>query len=317
MSNLYTIIGNEKLLINEKINQIEDNYKSKSYEKNVIDLKEESIITLLNALTTIPFLDDYRLVILKNPVFLYNENSCDTRLVDEFFKFIENPLETTILITIVEEDKGHLISRLKSNTNICEINNIDPKKIENLEEYVDNLIKKDGYTIEIRALKELLIRVDHDYNRILIEIEKLEIYKTLDKNITYQDVVLMVSKDLEDSVYPLIESIISKNKLKSMEIYKSLKKNNIDESSILASLISKLNEMYQVKELVSLGYKKDDIAQMFKYKPGRVYYLMKDAQSISHNNLKNSLKQLMEIDYDIKSGRIDKGVALELYILKM
>lgn len=318
MSNLYTIFGSEKLLINKKIEEIEAKYKDYTYEKNVIDLEDESIISLLNEINTIPFLEDYRLVILRNPKFVYNEGSYDTRLVEAFNDFIDNPNDTTILITVIEkESKGVAYNKLKSKTNVFQIESIDPKKIDNLEDFVKEELERDGYKIAKLALDELISRVNHDYNRILIELEKLKIYKCEEKNISLDDVFLMVSKDLEDSVYPLVQAVLEKNKRKAMELYKSLKVNSIDESSILSSLISRFTELYQVKELVLAGYSKEKIAEAFQYKQGRVYYLMKDASGATLQMIKDNLNNLMNIDYGIKSGKVDKNVAIELYILKI
>ncbi|MGM9970987.1 MAG: DNA polymerase III subunit delta [Anaeroplasmataceae bacterium] len=318
MSNLYTIFGCEKLIINNKIEEIENKYKDYTYEKTVIDLADESIITLLNELNTIPLLEDYRLVILKNPKFINNDSMYDSRLISEFCSFIDNPIESTILITIIDFDaKSKIINQLRSKTNFLEVTSIDSKNIENIEEYVSSILQNDGYKIAKLALKELMSRVDHDYNRVIIELEKLKLYKIEDKNITLEDVTLLVSKDLEDSIYPMIEAVLTKNKAKAMEIYKGLKQNSIDESMILASLISRFNELYQVKELVEAGYSKEKIALAFNYKPGRVYYLMKDASLVSSKQLKNNLRTLMDIDYNIKIGNVDKKVALELYLLKL
>lgn len=318
MSNLYTIFGSEKLLINKKIEEIEAKYKDYTYEKNVIDLEDESIISLLNEINTIPFLEDYRLVILRNPKFVYNEGSYDTRLVEAFNDFIDNPNDTTILITVVEkESKGVSYNKLKSKTNVFQIESIDPKKIDNLEDFVKEELERDGYKIANLALDELISRVNHDYNRIIIELEKLKIYKHEEKSISLDDVFLMVSKDLEDSVYPLVQAVLEKNKRKAMELYKSLKVNSIDETSILSSLISRFTELFQVKELVLAGYSKEKIAEAFQYKQGRVYYLMKDASGATLQMIKDNLNNLMDIDYGIKSGKVDKNVAIELYILKI
>ena len=102
-------------------------------------------------------------------------------------------VDTTILITVVEkESKGVSYNKLKSKTNVFQIESIDPKKIDNLEDFVKEELERDGYKIANLALDELISRVNHDYNRIIIELEKLKIYKHEEKSISLDDVFLMV-----------------------------------------------------------------------------------------------------------------------------
>ncbi len=42
---------------------------------------------------------------------------------------------------------------------------------------------------------------------------------------------------------------------------------------------------------------------------------MKNAQKADFNILETHLKKLSKLDYDIKSGKIDKKLGLELYLL--
>ena len=44
---------------------------------------------------------------------------------------------------------------------------------------------------------------------------------------------------------------------------------------------------------------------------------MKDASGATLQMIKDNLNNLMDIDYGIKSGKVDKNVAIELYILKI
>ena len=61
---------------------------------------------------------------------------------------------------------------------------------------------------------------------------------------------------------------------------------------------------------------KDDIADELKIKSGRVFILSKLAYSISENTLHKTLDELYQLDYDIKSGQVDRNYAFELFLLK-
>jgi DNA polymerase-3 subunit delta len=60
---------------------------------------------------------------------------------------------------------------------------------------------------------------------------------------------------------------------------------------------------------------KDDIATYFKVKPGRAYYMIEAAKKINDNTIKNLIERITKLDFDIKSGKIDKKLGLQLFIL--
>ena len=47
-----------------------------------------------------------------------------------------------------------------------------------------------------------------------------------------------------------------------------------------------------------------------------LYYMMKSASLISMDKIKRNINDLIDIDYKIKSGQVDKTIALETYLLK-
>ena len=46
------------------------------------------------------------------------------------------------------------------------------------------------------------------------------------------------------------------------------------------------------------------------------YYMIKNAKSSSMKKIKDNLELLNQLEYDIKSGKIDQSLGLELYLLK-
>ena len=72
--------------------------------------------------------------------------------------------------------------------------------------------------------------------------------------------------------------------------------------------------MAQVKALAEEGLKKDDIAQELSLKPGVVYYALKDSASLSFVTLLSVLKDLGQIEKDIKINQDDGDLKMTLFI---
>ena len=182
-------------------------------------------------------------------------------------------------------------------------------------EFIKNMFKKYGYQITDDAVESLLERTNLDFNLINQEAEKLMLFAYDTKEITERAVLLLVSRNLEENIFELTNALLSKNQAKTIEIFYDLVARNEDPLRILNNIVGKVRELMHAKLLLEKGYRQDQIAEHFHIKSGRAFYLVKNAQSINFQSLENHLKKLSKLDYDIKSGKIDKKLGLELYLL--
>jgi DNA polymerase-3 subunit delta len=79
--------------------------------------------------------------------------------------------------------------------------------------------------------------------------------------------------------------------------------------------VNKYREILHTKLLMQEGKSKADIADYFRASSGRAYYIMKNAQAVRRDVVEDQLAKLEELDFQIKSGRIEKRIGLELFIL--
>lgn len=331
MSNNYTIYAEKGIQFQEKLAEILKSLEPSEYELIRMDLDGDSIITVLNELEAAPFLYDLRVVLLENPS-LMMDKSVDDRLVDQFNRFLENPVETTTLITLVTPEDERRIKKGSEDGEDSKVSKSKKdmaKKLKDLCNVItlgaftakdaDSIIERElvGYTIANRAKEELKSRVNHDMTRLIVEIEKLKLYKLENKNITEDDILLMVSRDLEDKAYNLSSAIIAKKRNEALLLMSDLKKSGSDSNTLLQAILSKLEEMYQTKVFATSGMSKDDIAAYFGYKPGRVHFMMQDASKYSLDKIKDEINKLTFLEYDTKRGRRNIDQALEIYILSL
>ena len=315
MDKNYVICGTSNLKNNDVLNEL---IKQCEYEYDIDmhDLEEESLALLVESLNTVPFLTMHKIVVCKFPKFLYKPENYDPKIIDAFINYLLHPIESTtfiILLNTFKDMNPKLKSALEENTTILSSDKEEPKDIKT---NVIETLKREGYKYEEAAVTEFLTRCEKNNDRIEMELEKLMLYKANERIIKLVDVKELVSKDLEDNIYDLVNAVIEVDRRRAIEIYNDLMVLNEDESKIIALLVNKFNEMYQTKSLLEKGYSKNDIAQIFDVKPGRAYYMIKACQTVSLERIKRNINNLLEIDYKIKSGQLDKTVALELFLLK-
>ena len=86
---------------------------------------------------------------------------------------------------------------------------------------------------------------------------------------------------------------------------------------IIVMLANQFRLMYQVKVLVSKGYTEDDIASLLNSKKYPVHLAIQKGYRYSSDILLKHLEELADLDIKIKSGDIDKNLALELFLLRI
>ena len=93
-------------------------------------------------------------------------------------------------------------------------------------------------------------------------------------------------------------------------------KMNEEPIKIVVILANQFRIMYQSKELLKKGYSEKDIASTLKIHPYRVKLAIQNSRNYTSDILLKNLNALADIDIGIKTGTINKDLALELFILK-
>lgn len=313
MSNIYVYICNDEYLLNEEKMKLIKEKAIDEFNVSKYNFLDSDPLEIINEMMTVSLLGEERLVIITNPEFLKSTYK-NSNIVERFINYFENENTDTILVIFSESDLDYKLkinSVLKSKANIKKISAIEGN---DLNSWIINRLNSFGFKIDSVALTELIERTDGDIMLINNELEKLMLYQT-DKNISYNTVKLLVSRNLEDNIFNLLNAFVANDKKTLFQIYEDFMTLNEDEMRIISAISNKLEEILYTKMLVNRRMSKDDIATYFKVKPGRAYYMIEAAKKINDNTIKNLIERITKLDFDIKSGKIDKKLGLQLFIL--
>lgn len=261
---------------------------------------------------TISFFSSNKIVIIDNLFEILNE---DESIIDRWVNYIKKPNPDVFLYIVLNELINEQYKIGKALIQYAVLTEVKDLSIKDFPKYTEKLIANQGYTIEKKALDELILRTNYNLNLIVQEIEKLTLYKYEDKKIVYHDVELLVSRNLEENIYELTNSLLSNNNNKTIQIYYDLITNNEDPIRIINNIANRLRQLLHTKLLVQKSFTQDDVARHFNIKDGVAYYLLGDANKVQIETLEILLERLSNLDYDIKTGKIDKKLGLEIFIL--
>ena len=305
---VYLLYGTKDFEIEEEIKKLSKGIDEMNISK--YDLNNDMLSLALEDAKTMSLFGDKKLVIVDNANMFTGSTSKDSELIEEYLNHIN---ENTTLVLIVHNDK---LDTRKKITKLI-------KKVGKVQEFNDELdttslvrrLFKD-YNIDYKPIQLFIDRVGNNPLIIQSEINKIKIYKDNDKNITEEDILNLTAKLIEIDIFKLIDYIVRKNKEKALELYYEMLKMNEEPIKIVVILANQFRIMYQSKELLKKGYSEKDIANTLKIHPYRVKLAIQNSRNYTSDILLKNLNALADIDIGIKTGTINKDLALELFILK-
>ncbi|MCF7923827.1 MAG: DNA polymerase III subunit delta [Candidatus Izimaplasma sp.] len=317
-NNCFLFYGNDSFLIKEQTKKIfiQNNIADGSVE--VYDSEEEGIHLALSNALTLPFLVDKKGVVIKDASFLTKQGKITPEEIDDLIRFIDMAVKETILVIQCPYDKldnqSKIVKFLKKHIITKQYNNQEGL---NVYDFVKNKLLENNLKIEPFALTQFVNRIHHDLDSINNEVDKLIAF-SYDKETINSDMISEItSKDIDENIFDLVNALLDNNKPKLMEIYHDLKRINTNPIWMLSSITNKFLEMLHTKALLKIGYNQKDLIKYFNTSSGRAYYMKKNAEEVKEELLENYIDALHELDYQIKSGKIDKSLGLELFLLKI
>ena len=310
---MYLLYGLEQFLIDKEIDKIKISNNINDIDIVKYDLENTKIEDIIEDASSISLFSNKKLIIVDN-AYIFT-GTTNKKLIEQNIDVLTNYIDKNnsdniIIFKILKEklDERKKIVKLFKEKGIVK----DFNKTNNINKYVLSMF--DNYKINNNDINLLINRVGNNLEILNQEIEKIKMYKDTDLNITTEDIINLTSKNVDTDFFTLIENIVSRNKEKALESYFEIIKDE-EPIKIIVVLANKFRLIFQAKNLYKKGYSEKDISNML----GSNYYAIKkcleNSRNYSDNTLLECLNKLADLDIDIKNGRIDKNIGLELFIM--
>ena len=203
---------------------------------------------------------------------------------------------------------------LQDIAKITEIKDPDVKEWNKyVKATVDDYIKKNpGARIDNDALLELTDRTSGDIPLLRNSVIKLFLYTD---HVRYEDVILMVTRPLEDNTFQLFNFLLNNQNDKAVGLFRDLQVGNVEPVTLIGMLANQFRLLNEVVYLAKKNYDNDSIAKELGIKPIRVQILKRQTYSMSEKALHRTLDDLFNLDLQIKSGLVDRFYAFELFLI--
>ena len=303
------ILADDYQALENKISEIKEKYNM-DYDTISYNLEEEGIYALIDELSTISLFNEPKFVVARGAEVLLKQSGS---AFVELLKVMNDPSSMNCLILVFTdsiEASNEQFIKLKRFASFFEIR---MKNIK-LDEYAKKTLLEDGYQIDDEAVSLLVGYIDN-LSSMRNAIDLLECFCLDQKVITSKDIVMMIKEPLDDNVYSLIEAVLTNNKRLMLKDYQDLKLRSVLPSGLISMLLGKFQELYNVSILIKSGMTQHALAELFHVSSGRAYYMMKNAKETNLKTICHHLDLLNDLDYKIKTGKVDATLGLELYFL--
>ncbi|OPH58623.1 DNA polymerase III subunit delta [Paenibacillus ferrarius] len=320
---VYLCYGPEKYKMREFIQVLTDlliEPEHKEFAVSKFDLSEISLSAVLEDAETLPFMVPKKLVIAKNALFFTGakESTKIEHHLDRLTDYLKSPAEHTVVVFTVDADK--LDERKKIVKAVKDLEAAVPflsLSADELQAWVAKQAEQLGFAFAREAADQLILYTGGNLQSLSAEIEKISLYVGVGAEASVNVIDELVARSTEQNVFILIEDIVNVRLERAFVILEELLKQREEPIKIASLIARQFRIMLQVKELSKQGYSQQQMASQIGLHPFAVKVAEGQARRYDIQKLSDIMSQLADLDYQMKTGKIDKVLGLEMFLLRL
>jgi len=308
---LYLFTGPEQFLVRyyekEIISRLLDE-NSKAFNYTVIEEKT-SMNRLADIVSTFPAFSERRVVVVK-------DTSLTKGSVEKDWNTFFESLPDYICLIFVPDEVDKRTAFYKSIAKhgfVVEFNRQDE---EALVKWVMNVFSSYGKHIGKPEAVLFVGMLEPDMTLLMIEIKKVVNYMGVRTDVSREDILAVVTKSIKTKIFDLTDAVSRNQTASAIRIIDDLLQNKEPVHFILAMLSRHLGILMKIKKLEEKGVPQPEMAKITGVPSFIIAKTRKQASLFTTDALKQLIRECMETDLAIKSGKMNPRLALELFVIK-
>jgi DNA polymerase-3 subunit delta len=311
---IFLFNGNEGFLKGEGTDLLLKKYAGmydEDFDLVLLNGKEVKDTQIIGELNAAPMMNDYRIIIIRDV------NKCTVKVKNIIKKWLDDPSDSIIGIFSTSEQ-------------------VSPKKVKFIEKFSDKAVIvncyeieykdmvqriKDGFAERKREVDEHIIdfmidMIGFDLSKMKNEIKKVLIYANDKPIITLDDVSRVVSNIRSDSIFSLVDLIVSKEIQKALKMVSNVIKDRSDQGILLVSLLCRqLKNILIYDNLRRTGLEDSIIAQRIGINPYFLRNIGSQSGKLGTTNVVAAFKKLLLMDIKLKSSPLSCNAIIENFVV--
>lgn len=280
---------------------------------DIFEEKRATAAAIMDAAETLPFLNEKRLVTVRNSEFFQKAGRKEE---GEKLKGFLADLPETICLLFIEEKAEKTNGLYKAVVKYGQVVEFKKPTEKDLGTWIKKRCKENGMGMSEGVLNLFLQTVDHDMKNIDGELQKLMAYKGEETEIKAEDIRAVCTVSLEARVFDLVRAVAEKRPEKAAQIYHTLLSMKESPYMVLSLITRQFRLILETMLLSQSGMTNDAIGARLEIRDFAVKEYLRQSKRFSAEGWKHAVRDCLQVDLDIKSGKAAEETAVELLIMK-
>lgn len=265
---------------------------------------ESSFDRMQEAVTSLPFLTERKLVVLREP-------SKQKQFTESFDALLKN-IPDTVDVVLVEPKLDKRLSYYKTLKKATDFKEYAVLDAGNLVRWATETVKEQGGSLSPADARLLVDRIGANQQLLSQELAKLLAYNP---TISKQSILQLTEPLPQSTVFELLDAALTGKTARAMELYREQRALKVEPQAIIAMLAWQL---HVIAVLQAAGERSvDDVAREAKLHPFVVRKSQAVARRIQPAQLKEHVARLLALDESLKTTAMDADQAVSLYLLQL
>lgn len=313
---LLFLYGTDEFAISRRLAEIAAKTDKDGMNTSRLEARSTSDEELNNAVNSMPFLAEKRLVVLANPSQKYGAG----KPRDKFREFLGQIPSTTLLVmTETVEPKGsenHWLVKWAGKSADAKAEAHMAPRPTDMKGWIVNEMKNQGGKISPDAANKLSELVGADTRQAAQEIAKALAYVNWARTVEVQDVEAVCVSTAEVDIFAFVDSLAAGNGQQSQAmLHKMLEEQ--DAFAIFPMIVRQFRMLLQTREIIEQHGMVPDVIETLHLHPYVAGKVFAQAGRFTMRSLEAIYRRLLKMDEAAKTSAMPLDMALEMFVVEL
>lgn len=324
---IHVLHGDDDFTIEERVASMREEVGLPDLrDVNVTDLDGRSVtlVELVGISSTVPFLADKRLVIVRDLLSRFESSRRRRQAAqskpslgewEDLAARLEALPETTDLV-FVDGDVASSNPLLRALGKVGQSRRFARPNQRQVSGWIMNRAQQTGISIEPRAAAALAESVGNDLRVIVSELEKLSLYRA-GETIRHEDVAELVSYARDASIFATVDAILEGRSGNAIRMVHGLLQGGASPTYLLVMLARQVRLLILAKELKAEGVPGNELGKRLGLSGYPLRKTLDQETAFTSARLVETHRLLLEADLSMKSTGADSGLIVDILVAQL
>ena len=311
---IYVIAGKENSLVSTECDRLLEQLvepQQRSIGLFIADPQQAAVADIMDELRTFPFLVERRVVVVRGADEFISKNR---QILEGYF---DKPCPTGVLVLTVDSWPAgtRLAKMLPKVGKLISVEQPKPWQLpDRLVRYASDAHSK----ILTQEAAELLVElVGDELGRLYSEVDKLALFADSEKTVTFQHVEQLIGHNRIFGAFAVIDACLAGDCAQAVGRLRNMfAEDKSAEYTVVGAFAFHFRRLFNAKVLFDRGVQPAEIVPKIRIWSNKEGFFTQ-LRRMSLQQIGDTLQQLAQIDYEIKTGQTKAQVAIEKLVLEL